>query len=88
MKYTTEDLIMLVLTCALLVFLVWLHVTKAEAAEGFVSIVIRCQQSDICHKREIPYPTEAACDAANEQVVAAIGETDDIVIAYCVGGEE
>ena len=68
--------------------LVW--PAKASASElAFTSIVIRCQQSDdTCVKRELAYPTEAACDEANAAVVEAIGETSDIVISYCVGGEE
>ena len=68
--------------------LVW--PAKASASElAFTSIVIRCQQSDdTCVKRELAYPTEAACDAANAAVVATIGETSDIVIAYCVGGDK
>jgi len=67
--------------------LVWPN--AACAGEQFTSIVIRCQQSDdTCVKRELVYPTEAACDAANAAVVETIGKTSDIVIAYCVGGEE
>ena len=68
--------------------LVW--PAKASASElAFTSIVIRCQQSDdTCVKRELAYPTEAACDEANAAVVEAIGSTSDIVIAYCVGDSE
>ena len=61
----------------------------ASELEPFTSIVIRCQQADdTCVKRELVYPTEAACEAENEAVVAAIGKTSDIVVAYCVGGGE
>ena len=68
----------------LVLVLVW--PAKASASEPFTSIVIRCQQSDdTCIKRELVYPTEAACDEANAAVVEAIGKTSDIVIAYCVG---
>lgn len=61
----------------------------AEQPESWVSVVIRCQQSsDTCVKRELVYPTEEACEDANARVVATIGNTKDIVIAYCVEAGE
>ena len=73
----------------ILFFGVLIWPSNACAAESFTSIVIRCQQSDdTCIKREIRYPSEQACNEANEQVVEVIGKTNDIVIAYCVGDSE
>ena len=54
------------------------------AAAAWFSIIIRCEQSsDTCVKREIRHPSEAACDAANQNTVDMIGKTNDIVIAFC-----
>lgn len=73
----------------ILFFGVLLWPSNACASEQYTSIVIRCQQSDdTCIKRELVYPTEAACEEANELVVANIGNTNDIVIAYCAGEKE
>jgi len=37
---------------------------------------------------ESVFPDAEACEAANRQAVKAIGDTDDVVIAFCIGGEE
>lgn len=72
----------------MIVVLIWPSDSCASERE-FTSIVIRCQQaSDTCIKRERVYPTEKDCESANADVIATIGNTKDIVIAYCVSEGE
>ncbi len=60
----------------------------ACASDRWTSIVIRCQQSsDTCIKKESVYYSEQDCDRENAKVVAAIGQTDDVVIAFCQSGK-
>ena len=62
---------------------------NAKASERHTATVVRCQQaSDTCIKHESVFPDAEACEAANRQAVKAIGDTDDVVIAFCIGGEE
>ena len=85
-RYAKLQVVALAGWVLLVAVLVWPN--AACASEQYTSILIRCQQGDTCLKRELVYPTEAACDAANERVVADIGKTNDIVVAYCVGGDQ
>ena len=51
---------------------------------AWFAVVIRCEQSsDTCIKRETRHPSEAACNISNERTVQQIGETNDVVIAFC-----
>ena len=60
------------------------------AEEGkWSATVIRCtQNTDRCVKRVTAHPTEDACDNAVDEAVRKIGETRDVIVAFCLSSEE
>lgn len=77
------------LLCALglcMIAMVW--ATKAHASEIWYAVTVRCQQTtDVCTKRQTAHISEDRCNLAIERRAEMIGETDDVVISFCMTRE-